>query len=431
MSFVLNVHGSADESCDPALLDRALALVVSLVDGILSAGGGVVVFLAREPRHPLNGAPLVFDWFAAERAYQYCLEHEVRETRITVVMGRESPERRFESDRRALFEEMVQHPAVAVVTVPETNYTGGVFRKHIADSAHAVVAIGGRDGVASFYREQGQRLAFLAVDAILGESNASSLLHAEALVEPARFFKAVPQRLPGRLRGLSLRDASDDPAHVAKAALALLVEEVVPSYARITGRRNHDAFVTALEADLDAAVRDLESNRHHVQRYEGGEHRKDGEESLRSRLLTFLKAKGYDATAESDEAGHTDLLVRGPDGLLWIAECKVHGGYDDLVQGMLQLHTRYASGRYPCVAFLIFCFNEDVKAVVETWSARLERDRTCGMTAPPTADPDQPLSFVTVHLHAGSGLEVRTRHVMAALHWRPEDKSGVRSRGGA
>lgn len=180
-------------------------------------------------------------------------------------------------------------------------------------------------------------------------------------------------------------------------------------------------FIARLEGDLFAAVLYLESVRHHL----AGER----EESLRSRLVGYLQAKGYDASAETDEGGHVDILVRSAKlGLLWIGECKVHGAYEDLAEGMLQLHTRYASGRYPSVGFIIFCFNQDAASVVATWKTRLSERKLCGMIDEPVDDPRHALSFTTRHIHAGSGLEVVTRHVVVPLYWVPEDKSGRKSR---
>lgn len=181
-------------------------------------------------------------------------------------------------------------------------------------------------------------------------------------------------------------------------------------------------FVACLEDDIHAAVQDLESQRHHLQ----GE----GEESLRSRLVTYLRGRGYEVTAETDEGGHVDILVRSArPGLLWVGECKVHRAYEDLDEGMLQLHTRYASGRYPAVGFLIFCFNHNAALVATAWRTRLVERRLCGMVGDPADDPRHALTFTTRHLHAGSGLEVLTTHVIASLYWRPEDRSGRESRG--
>lgn len=219
-----------------------------------------------------------------------------------------------------------------------------------------------------------------------------------------------------------------DGAEIALAGHA--VEDRFAALARAVAeeaRLRHDppdaaTFVARLEEDVHTAVRELESQRRHL----AGE----GEESLRSRLVTYLRGKDYEATAETDEGGHVDILVRSAKlGLLWVGECKVHGAYEELDEGMLQLHTRYASGRYPAVGFIIFCFNQDAGSVVAAWKARLIESKLCGLLGDPVEDPRHALCFTTRHQHAGAGLEVVTRHVVASLYWGPEDKSGRTSRG--
>jgi hypothetical protein len=90
---------------------------------------------------------------------------------------------------------------------------------------------------------------------------------------------------------------------------------------------------------MRSVIRELEKIAHQL---EG-----EGEEKLRSRILGMLRQMGYKADAESDNRGHTDLLVEsGHLALTWIAEAKKHGADEDLIEGMKQLHNRYSSGRH-------------------------------------------------------------------------------------
>ncbi len=165
--------------------------------------------------------------------------------------------------------------------------------------------------------------------------------------------------------------------------------------------------------DLYSAVSNLEGQRHYVQG--------DREEKLRSALYTFLQGRNYDISAEADHGGHTDILVRcSKFDLVWIGECKIHRKYKDLDEGLLQLHTRYASGRYPSVAFIIFCFNKDAASVMKTWKTRLAKTQLSGMINGPCDVPGYNLSFSTKHKHMGSGLEFETIHILVSLYWKPE-----------
>lgn len=190
------------------------------------------------------------------------------------------------------------------------------------------------------------------------------------------------------------------------------------------------AFVARLEADLHAAIQNLTSQRNYLQHWEGSEHKHDNENNLRSRLVAFLSARTYEASAETEEGGSTDILVKCAKlDLLWIGECKVYSSLGNLDEGMCQLHTRYASGMHPALGFIIFCFQEDAASVATRWKTHLNTKKLCGMIGDPVDDPQYKLSFSTKHRHKGSGLEVVTKHIVVPLHWRPMDKSGRRSLG--
>ena len=190
-----------------------------------------------------------------------------------------------------------------------------------------------------------------------------------------------------------------------------------------------DRFVARLNEDIHLSIDELEAVRHHLQRWEGDKHHTDAEESMRSRLLNSLRCYGYRASAETDVAGSADLVVTSDVvQVTWIGECKVHRSYDNLVEGMLQLHTRYTSGRHPDSGFIVFCFNPVAKAVLDMWRKVVEDRKLCGLIEVTPDDPAHALCFGSRHKHVGAGLEVLTRHVVAALWHKPGDKSGRASR---
>ncbi len=443
MEFFLNLHGSASADCDPGRLVRAHAFVEALVEGVMADGGGLVVFLSTEATHPTAGVPLWFDWVVAEHAHRYCAERGVRDRRLRVITGEASPDRRHPQHRRALFEAICRHDSSDVHYLRERTHSGGTYRRLVAAKADAVIALGGGKGVTTLHDEHWEHLPILPMDLDLGAFSADGRgaleLREMALVEPHRFFRFAPDRLRSRLRGVALGPESATPQGVAVEALDLLKAELLSRGLARASRSSDPAavpadrrsFVRRLEDDLHEAVRNLESQRHHLQQWTGDTHEHEGEERLRWHLLTFLKGRRYQASGETDEGGSTDLLVRDDRlGLVWIAECKVHGSYFDLEEGMLQLHTRYASGRHPAVAFVIFCFNKDATAVVSAWKEHLVKRAVCGLAGEPVDDPEQPLAFSTLHRHAASGLDVITRHLVVSLYHKPEDRSGRASRKG-
>src|SRR5688500_17639002 len=69
----VQISGSANPKTDPALIGYGHELVRGLVKAIMTAGGGIVVGLGKEPllegADP-NGPSLLFDWTALETAAQ-------------------------------------------------------------------------------------------------------------------------------------------------------------------------------------------------------------------------------------------------------------------------------------------------------------------------------------------------------------------------
>ena len=72
----VQISGSANGRTDPALIRYGHELVRHLVRGVMSAGGGVVVGIGREPRQDgaaADAPSLLFDWTALEAAGE-CLK---------------------------------------------------------------------------------------------------------------------------------------------------------------------------------------------------------------------------------------------------------------------------------------------------------------------------------------------------------------------
>ena len=191
-------------------------------------------------------------------------------------------------------------------------------------------------------------------------------------------------------------------------------------------------FLERLYEDLHWAVSELVDVRSDLQTWDKtGKHSHDDEESLRTRLLKSLRPLGYAASRETQVGGgSTDLLVElAKFSVRWIAECKVHSNYDALVEGILQLHSRYADGTQPDTAFLAFCFGQNASLVMTRWRNHLLKESICGLTG--VRDGDRPLCFWSDHDHVGTGLPVRTMHLIVPLWYKPMDKSGKKARGEA
>ncbi|MDP2308608.1 MAG: pentapeptide repeat-containing protein [Pseudomonadota bacterium] len=221
---------------------------------------------------------------------------------------------------------------------------------------------------------------------------------------------SVAEILGRHAAGMRLHDIERFPPEVLRALIGARAKPSTPS-----------EWIVDLRRDVGRALEQLEATRHRQQGCD--------EALLRTTVHIYLLGRGYDATAETERGGHTDLLVQERDlGLTWIAECKVYTDLGKLLEGLHQLHTRYATGSEVELALVVFCFEPDAVSVARRWRERLNEERPCGMSGEPLDDDYSPLSFFTRHTHEGSGREILTHHRFAALYWKPADRSGRRAR---
>jgi len=178
--------------------------------------------------------------------------------------------------------------------------------------------------------------------------------------------------------------------------------------------QSHKARVKAIQQLVDFACNSLVENKNKMQG--------DDEDKLTIQVCNMLYYAGVQAIHEAAVGGHCDLVVRGKDGFLWLAEAKKHSSYDWLNKGFQQLSTRYST----CIPgqdhgeLLIYCFTQDAKSVLSNWKKYLtEQNKSVSVSEGTNQDP---LSFNSKHKHIGSGLLFYVRHKIVALYWEPKDK---------
>jgi len=100
---------------------------------------------------------------------------------------------------------------------------------------------------------------------------------------------------------------------------------------------NHAAFVNCIHRAIDLVLARMAEN---------PELRKDlSEDQLTVDVVSMLRMIDIDAAHESKVGGHVDIVVRGPNNYLWLAEAKKYkGGYEWIYKGFQQLNTRYSTG---------------------------------------------------------------------------------------
>ena len=150
-------------------------------------------------------------------------------------------------------------------------------------------------------------------------------------------------------------------------------------------------------------------------------HRDDSEDRISREIINML-SRWYDASHDELIGGHSDIVVRGPRGFLWVAEAKIHGGYDYMLKGFQQLTTRYMRGTPNADqgALLMYIRNGDTAGVVEKWAAKIDAESLTNYERVP-CPVRQELGFRTSHRHASSGRPVLVRHIGISMHWDPQD----------
>jgi hypothetical protein len=175
----------------------------------------------------------------------------------------------------------------------------------------------------------------------------------------------------------------------------------------------YEEFVKVLYEDIDDCVRRIEED--------PKVHRYDSEDRLSREIINMLSV-WYDASHDELIGGHSDVVVRGPRGFLWVGEAKIHSGYDYMLKGFQQLATRYLRGN-PLSdqgALLMYIRNQDCAKVVEKWGETLAGEKLPGYRVEECPSRKE-LGFRTVHKHRSSGRDVMIRHIGLNVHWDPQD----------
>lgn len=167
-----------------------------------------------------------------------------------------------------------------------------------------------------------------------------------------------------------------------------------------------------VEDAIDAIATEFSETPHHRSNRD--------EDGLTIDVVTSLKQMGFYATHDEDIGGHCDIVVRGKDSFLWLAEAKIHRAYDWLTKGYKQITTRYSTGMpgQDAGALLIYCKAANVKDIMDKWREHFgghfkdAEIRDCEKS---------PLAFVSTCTHPRSGLPFRIRHIPISVWHDPKD----------
>ncbi|AOY89914.1 hypothetical protein BKP64_18060 [Marinobacter salinus] len=174
-------------------------------------------------------------------------------------------------------------------------------------------------------------------------------------------------------------------------------------------------FLEGFYEALDDCLEDLSTGPQYFQQDHVGEDR------VTFFLTKMLKLSGF-AVERDERAGNPDLVLSWKKHS-WIGEAKIYKGPAYLLEGWLQLTTRYTSGtsRQSNGGILVYFYGEDALSASQAWQKKLQVEQetinvsSCHLDA---------LSFRTTHPHRKSGLPFYVRHCFALLKHDPQDRSG-------
>lgn len=196
------------------------------------------------------------------------------------------------------------------------------------------------------------------------------------------------------------------------------LEEYIPALGGFPSRilaDTYDDFVKVLYLSIDRIIHQIQEN--------PGIRQNDTEDRLTIDIRDQLRCLGYDASHDSKIGGHADLSVRKKD-FLWIGEAKIHGSYNHLWEGFLQLITRYSTGdsNQKDGGILIYIRNKDATSVVQNWKDYLAAKSLLNYSCKPCELRE--ISFFSTHKHERSGQIFQVRHMPVILYFCPQDRSG-------
>ena len=231
------ISGSAGQSCPADKLDVASRFVKSFTREVLSRGGGVVVLAGDEENaKDEDGASHIFDWLALREVERYANSTtECPRPYARIIMSDKAPESKIDAADLRLLGNLEQRNAVEICHIRREVFTGGEYRKAMAERADAMLAIGGGKGTyvaGTGMIELGKPV--LPLDLKLGstadDGGGAVALHREMTAEPGRFFPNTHQDVMNRVGLLSLERGINNAETVARVSVEMLTRELeVPS----------------------------------------------------------------------------------------------------------------------------------------------------------------------------------------------------------
>lgn len=214
---------------------------------------------------------------------------------------------------------------------------------------------------------------------------------------------------------LSLSDLKNINPDIGKA-----IEKLLPP-------RSYTEWVKSLYEDIDDILKK------HITPSSSYRHL-DKEDRFNLDLAAFLKERGYNASHDTWENGHSDIVVTRDlpsKQFKWCGETKIHKDYNYLLEGYKQLSSRYSSGLEDenHGAVIVINRNKNLKSVMEHWRNYLPENGQGYYKELKVRDcPINEIAFISSHKHEKSGLKYTVRHIPVSVYFKPIDKSSKKTK---
>ena len=240
----VHIAGSVSSETDIGLIRYSHSLVYKIARLILENGGGLVLFVGKEPlakEDSSGSSSLIFDWTALQAAAD-CLKEglctwpaSLGPPLFVVTSGKAESE--IPSTRRALWQELLNGGHVRLDSILPGARSGALIRQHQIRFADILLSLGGGTGVEHLADEYMRRKRpVIPLDLDLGSSRldgtgGSFRLHGEARAEPLRFFRLQEQfagQENARLAATETRAGTLAADLVADSLITLLTQLALP-----------------------------------------------------------------------------------------------------------------------------------------------------------------------------------------------------------
>ena len=177
---------------------------------------------------------------------------------------------------------------------------------------------------------------------------------------------------------------------------------------------SYESWVDLIERGLDNIISILGENPELRQERE--------EDEITIEIISMLRIHPLNVAHEAKVGGHADIVVRGKENWLWIAEAKKHtNNYSWIFQGFQQLSTRYSTGTQAQSrgALLIYTYQANTLRMMQRWKEHL-KDGEPDVTICPRREGNL-IDFVSRLPHERTGLAFSVTHTALSLFFNPKD----------